>query len=76
MSRAVFVVPGSRATGHFQFGPHRMACGILVPLPGIKPIPPAVEAQSPNHWTAREVPQRTLFHGEMATELRLERVRE
>ena len=33
-----------------------MACGILVPRPGIKPIPPAVEAQSLNHWTAREVP--------------------
>ena len=33
-----------------------MACGILVPQPGIKPTPPAVEAQSRNHWTAREVP--------------------
>ena len=29
---------------------------ILVPRPGIKPIPPAVEAQGPNHWTARECP--------------------
>ena len=29
-------------------------CGILVPQPGIKPAPPAVEAQSRNHWTARE----------------------
>ena len=28
--------------------------GILVPQPGIEPGPPAVEAQSPNHWTARE----------------------
>ena len=35
--------------------PHAcMACEILVPGPGIEPIPPAVEAQSPNHWTARE----------------------
>ena len=33
-----------------------MAYGILVPLPGIEPGPPAVEARSPNHWTAREVP--------------------
>ena len=33
-----------------------MACGILVPWPGIEPVPPAVEAQSPNRWTAREVP--------------------
>ena len=27
---------------------------ILVPQPGIEPIPPAVEAQSPNHWTTRK----------------------
>ena len=33
-----------------------VACGILVPQPGIEPAPPAVEAQSLNHWTAREVP--------------------
>ena len=31
-----------------------MACGILVPQPGIKPRPMAVKALSPNHWTARE----------------------
>ena len=31
-----------------------MACRILLPRPGIEPIPPAVEVQSPNHWTARE----------------------
>ena len=33
-----------------------VACGILVPQPGIEPVPPAAEAQSPNRWTAREVP--------------------
>ena len=33
-----------------------VACGILVPQPGIQPVPPAVEAWSPNHCTAREVP--------------------
>ena len=33
-----------------------MACGILVPRPGIKPAPSAVKAQGPNHWTAREIP--------------------
>ena len=27
---------------------------ILVPQPGIKPMPPVVEPQSPNHWTAKE----------------------
>ena len=33
------------------------ACGILVPPLGIKPTPSAVEAQSLNHWTTREVPE-------------------
>ena len=33
------------------------ACGILVPPPGIKPGPPAVNVQSPNHWTTREFPK-------------------
>ena len=33
-----------------------LACRILVPQPGIKPVPPAVEMQHLNHWTAREVP--------------------
>ena len=27
----------------------------LTPQPGIKPKPPAVEVQSLNHWTTREV---------------------
>ena len=35
---------------------HCLACGILVPRPGIEPAPSAVRAQSPNHWTAREFP--------------------
>ena len=30
--------------------------GILVPQPQMKLLPPAVEPQSLNHWTAREVP--------------------
>ena len=32
------------------------ACRILVPQSGIEPVPPAIEAQVLNHWTAREVP--------------------
>ena len=28
--------------------------------PGMEPMPPAVEARSLNHWTAREVPK-TVF---------------
>ena len=33
----------------FIFWPHHEACGILVPKPGIKSVPAAVEAQSLNH---------------------------
>ena len=37
------------------------ARGILVSQPGIKPMPPAVEAWSLNHWTTREAPQIRVF---------------
>ena len=37
----------------FFFGHGCLACRILVPLPGIKPMSTAVEVQSPNHWTAK-----------------------
>ena len=40
----------------FFFWLHSVACGILVPRQGNEPVPPAVEVQSLNHWTAREVP--------------------
>ena len=33
-----------------------VACGILVPRPGIEPGPPALGVQSVSRWTAREVP--------------------
>ena len=36
--------------------PRHAACSILVPQPGMEPVPPAVEVWSLNHWTAREVP--------------------
>ena len=39
---------------------HCESCWILVPWPGIEPVPPAVEAQSLNHWTTREIP-RSIF---------------
>ena len=38
----------------FSFWPHYLACGILVPWPGIEPSPPAVVARSLNHWTIRK----------------------
>ena len=41
----------------FYFWPRRAACKILVPRSGIEPMPPAVEALSPNHRTTRELPQ-------------------
>ena len=37
---------------------HSAACGILLPWPGIKPMPPALSVQSLNHWITREVPGR------------------
>ena len=43
-----------RFFGLFVFWPHHTAYRVLVPQPGIKPIAPWVEAQIPNHWTARK----------------------
>ena len=34
---------------------------ILVPQPGIQPMPAAKEVWSPNHWTAREGPETPFF---------------
>ena len=42
------------------FWSHRMACGILIPWPGIEPGPTAVKGSSLNHWTAREFPDNFL----------------
>ena len=39
----------------FFFWPGPAACGILVPIPGIKPMSPALEDSSLNHWITREV---------------------
>ena len=33
-----------------------MACRLLVLLPRLKPMSPAVETGSPEHWIARELP--------------------
>ena len=40
----------------FFFLPYLTASRILVPRPGIKPVPTAMEGQSLNPWTARGVP--------------------
>ena len=50
-SSAVFRCPFS-----FIFCFCYSACGILVPLPGIKPASSALEVQSLNHLTTREIP--------------------
>ena len=41
--------------------PCHVACGILVPQPGIEPWPLTVKVPSPNHWTAREFPPLLFF---------------
>ena len=41
---------------------HHAANAILLPQSGIKPAPPAVEAQSLKCWPAREVPPTPLFY--------------
>ena len=42
--------------GYLFIWPHPTDCRILSPQPEIEPMPPAEEAQSPDHWPAREVP--------------------
>ena len=51
----VFVYFLAESKWPFIFCPCHMACGILVPWPGIEPESPALEVQSPNHWTTRKV---------------------
>lgn len=38
-----------------------VACGILVPWRGIKPVTPALEMQSFKHWTTREAQKKGLL---------------
>ena len=45
----------------FFVWPHLVECGIFVPRRGIEPA--AVEAQSPNHWPTREVPEDKCLRG-------------
>ena len=56
----VFFIWSSRGQGlqliySFLPWPHCLACGVLDLRPGTEAMPPAVEAQSLNHWTAREI---------------------
>ena len=45
----------------FFFWPCHLACGILVPWPGIEPAPLALKVWGPNHWNTREIPPREGF---------------
>ena len=47
--------PACRIVGTIFLNSICIAFGILIPQPGIKPVPLALEARSLNHWTAREV---------------------
>ena len=47
---------------HFVFWLHHAACRVLVPQQGIKPASPALEAQSLNRWTTKEVPAKSVFY--------------
>ena len=40
----------------FIFWLRDVKCQILVPWPGMEPVPPTLRARSLNHWIAREVP--------------------
>ena len=46
---------------NFTFWQHCVANGILVPRPGIEPVPPALGARSLNHGTAREASCKSFF---------------
>ena len=57
--------------------PHRAACRILVPQPGIESMSSAVEAQSPNHWTRTSLIWQILIYYNCYVENRIgSRVRE
>ena len=57
---ASVLIPLWRSVSFFFFWPC-CTCRILVPQPGIKSVPAAVEAQSLNLWTTREASCRSGF---------------
>ena len=52
-TETIFITGNDDILGFFFFFGW-VACRILVPQPGIKPMPHASGAQSINHWTSRE----------------------
>ena len=61
---------GKKVFFFFFFLQHLSACGILVPLPRIEPLTPAMEAQTLNHWTTREVPKDDFLEGNWSAALK------
>ena len=55
------VVVSQKLLRFFFFWPHSQACRISAPRSGIEPQHSALEAQSPNSWTTREVPARRVY---------------
>lgn len=53
---------GTRAFFGAGGGKRHKTRRIWAPWPDIEPVPPAVEAPIPDHWTAREVPEHGLLH--------------
>ena len=58
----------------FFFLPSNAARRILVPWPGIKPVPFTVEAGSVNHWTTREVPRHKFWSSNVQINLRIKNI--
>lgn len=42
-----------------------MVFRVLVPLPGIEPVSPALEVQSPNHWTVGPLRSYSVIFGKL-----------
>ena len=56
LARHFCIVSPPRDNCCFVFLPCHNTRWILVPWPGIEPMPPVVETWSPNYWAAREFP--------------------
>ena len=57
--KKILVYPGFFVL--FCFELNHAACGVLVPWSGVELMSPVMEAQTRNHWTAREIPRFVYF---------------
>ena len=55
------LLPHSNDAFFSFFWPYCSACEIIVLPPVVEPMPPAVEAWNPNHWTTRKFPQKLFY---------------